>query len=397
MRSRWTVLLAILPACQSLGQPAPSRPVGDPGRPPSVLDTPVEFAGWRGAPRDPHRLGEIRVGLFVPQAADHPVGTAVTSGAALAIERVNATGGFEGVPLRLIHRWDDDPWRGGAKAMTALVYRDSVWAVIGSATGDATHVAEQVVTKAWVPLLAPVSADPTLTQIRIPWMFRLPPDDRRQAQTLVSDGIRARGLERVGLITTTDHDGRTFAGEMLALLGAELLSPVFHFQVSPSVADVAAIVARVRSFGPDGLIVRLPMVEVVALLDRLQRGGCDAPLLMPWVPGLQPADLRGRYRGDILYVLPFAESDHAGYAGFARAYAERYGRRPPPSAAYAYDAVLVLARSLRRSGLSHPGLRDAIAGSSGYTGVTGPILWDNAGGNRGTPVLVTLLGSVAVP
>jgi len=359
-----------------------------PPDPPGVLDTPVDFSGWRGATRSAAGLREVRIGLFGPDSGDAP------KGAGLAVEQLNAAGGWRGTPVRIVGRWSHDPWSGGAREMVRLVYDDSVWAVLGSANGDATHIAEQVVTKAWVPLVAPVSADPTLTYIRIPWIFRLPPDEEAQADVLVRDAVLARSLANVGLITSNDHDGRTFANEVLERLGAAGVTPAFHFEV-PANGDLADVAARARSFQPGAVIVRLPPSRLPDLLDRLSREGVRAPLLVPWIPGLAPPALRSHYAGEVLAVWPFREEANPGYAAFVGAYRARYGSEPTPIAAYSYDAVHLVVSALRASGLNRAALRDAIAAQTGFVGATGAISWDNAGGNRAEPVLLVLPGPAA--
>ena len=225
-----------------------------------------------------------------------------------AIEKANAAGGLQGVPFRLVKRWAYDPWGAGSTEVIRLVYQDSVWAVIGSLNGDATHIAEQIVTKAWAPLLSPVSADPTLTYIRIPWMFRLPPDDQKQAQVIVNKGIQALSPKRIGLITSADHDGRTFAAAILAKIKAEQTPPVFHFQVSPANVDLKNIVQRTASFKPEGVAIRLPTAGMLDLLDHFQNSGFHIPLFSPWIPGLPEQELTKQYNGDILYVQPFLKA-----------------------------------------------------------------------------------------
>jgi branched-chain amino acid transport system substrate-binding protein len=118
-------------------------------------------------------------------------------------------------------------------------------------------------------------------------------------------------------------------------------------------------------------------------------------LLVPWIPGLAPAVLADHYRGEVLVVHPFRESPNPAYAAFARAYRTRFGSEPTPAAAYAYDAVNLVASALEHSGLNRAGLRDAIAGQTGLVGTTGRIAWDNGGGNRAEPVLLVVPGATA--
>lgn len=349
-----------------------------------VLDTPVEFGGWRGTAPAASDLNEIRIGLFAPH--DGPV----AQGARLAIDELNAAGGYHGTPFRAIARWSDDPWRGGAKDMVKLVYDDGAWAVLGSVSGDATHIAEQVVTKARVPLVAPSSTDPTLTYIRIPWMFRLPPDDDAQAVVLVRDGLLAHALGRVGLVTSTDHDGRTFAEAMQERLAQAGTPPAFHFQIPPG-ADLGPVADRARKFAPDALIVRVPPGVLPTVLDHLSKAGLRIPVFVPWAPGTTTAGLEGRYRGRVFGVQPFAAAHSGAYAAFRDTYRARYGTAPTPEAAYGYDAMHLIAAALEVSGLNRADLRDALAAATGFRGATGLVVWDNAGGNRSTPVLQPLL------
>jgi ABC-type branched-subunit amino acid transport system substrate-binding protein len=58
--------------------------------------------------------------------------------------------------------------------------------------------------------------------------------------------------------------------------------------------------------------------------------------------------------------------------------------------------VNLVAEALETSGLNRAALRDAIVARSGFAGATGAVSWDNAGGNRGEPVLLVLPGATGV-
>ena len=108
--------------------------------------------------------------------------------ACLAIEEANQAGGYEGLPFRLVPGWSGNPWGSGITAVTRMVYSQKVWAVIGGIDGPSTHLAEQVVAKARLPLLSPGSTDKTVNLANVPWMFSCVPDDHLLAPVLVSWG-----------------------------------------------------------------------------------------------------------------------------------------------------------------------------------------------------------------
>ena len=176
-------------------------------------------------------------------------------GATVAVDLANDVGGVHGRPVRLFRRWDDDPWRGGAREVIRLVYEDEVLALIGGPDGVSTHVAQQIATKVLLPLIAPVSSDPSLTHTRVPWILRLPPDDTLQARVLVDRGVVTRDLRRVGVVTGSDHDSRAAAAELIEQLLRAGRPPVCHLSVGPQ-ADAMEIADRLAQFDLDGIVLR---------------------------------------------------------------------------------------------------------------------------------------------
>ena len=358
--------------------------------PKSVFDAPVDFSGWKGNKQNPQIIKEIRIGLFMPADSLNLLSQQMMRAASMAIEEINLSGGYHGIPYVLINRWATNPWGAGSKEVIKLVYRDSVWAVIGSIAGAATHVAEQIVTKAWLPLLSPISADPTLTYIRIPWIFRLPPDFKAQSEVIVNEGTHTGHLEQVGLITENNHDGHIFAKELNDVMNEMEVFPIFHFEVNSSDLDIQSIVQRMISFHPASIIICLSQDKIIKMLSELEIHKQLIDVFLPWIAGLNGDKLKQYYGGQIYCIEPFLRSNDPIYKVFAGRYQKRYQSKPLFGAAYTYDAVHILARAFQKSGLNRARLRDAIGAMDEIQGVTGKICWDNGGGNQTQPVLRAL-------
>ena len=355
-----------------------------------MLDDPRAFNGPAGSVIDPSSLRSIPIGLFAPIDQDDPAAYNLYRGVRLAVEQANAGGGYRGVGFNLVRRWATNPWAAGSKEVIRLVYSDRVWAIIGFRDG-ASHIAQQIAAKAYVPVITPVSSVSSLTHTGVPWIFRLPPDDKIQARLLVKDGIIDKHLKRVGLVSGTDQNSRAASGEMEKELNQQNISPVFHFEVPPNLPDLQTIVERIRGFRPDGLTLCLQAPVIVKLLKALQCNGMGCPLLMPWVPGVQAKELQAIYHGPLYMVEPFKPPDQAKTGGiyqtFSREFEKRFGVFPSYSAAYAYDAAQMIILSIRSKGLNRPGIRRGLEELAGYEGVSGSIIWDNGGGNRAHPVI----------
>jgi branched-chain amino acid transport system substrate-binding protein len=334
---------------------------------------------------------EYRIGVFAPDDDDHPVGRDLVRGVSLAVEQANAAGGIDGKPLRLVRRWAADPWGAGSKEVVRMVFDDRVWALIGGPDGETTHVAQQVATKAHLPLIAPVSSDPSLTHTRVPWIFRLPPDDRAQAEELVEKGLGPRNLKRVGIVVSADHDGRIFAGEMKAAMEGAQNSPTFELAVDPSLHDPESLAVRIRSFAPEALVMRLRPDAVRRLLAALQSVGVDCTVFLPWIPGLRLVEFPPGYDGAVIEVEPFQSRQQCGpYLKLVRSSVRWHGAKPTAAMVYGFDAANLVIEALRRHAGGRADLQRQLTALSGFGGASGPIRWDNGGGNTAKPTVRVL-------
>jgi len=362
-----------------------------------MLDDPLEFTGSETLPISEMTSGEIVIGLFSPDDDEHPVGRSLTRGVTLAVDHANAAGGIDGRPIRLVRRWADDPWGAGANEVVKLVFEDRAWAIIGGPDGATTHIAQQVATKAHIPLIAPVASDPTLTQTRVPWIFRLPPDDASQAGILITGGMAPRSLERIGLVTSTDHDGRTVSAELTAALEEAGLTPVFHLELEPNASDSMDLASRVAQFDPDGIVIRIPRTGLRPLTDALGAANIEAPIFLPWVPGLDLRQFPLHYPGPVTWVAPFDPARACGpYLKLVLSFVERHGEAPTPVTVYGYDAANLVIAALGPGATGRVELRRSLAALTGFSGASGTIRWDTGGGNRGDPVLTPPVASAVV-
>ena len=355
-----------------------------------MLDDPLAFTGTETL-GSPEVEAEYRIGVFAPDGDDHPVGRDLVRGVVLAVEQANASGGVNGKPLRIVRRWADDPWGAGAKEVIRMVFSDRVWALIGGPDGQTTHVAQQVATKAHLPLIAPVSSDPSLTHTRVPWIFRLPPDDAAQAEALVKDALVPRNLKAVGVLISADHDGRTFADEFEAAMERQQVAPVFELAVDAGAADFGSVARRVGGFSPDGLVMRLEPAAARRVFAALRTAGIDCPVFLPWIPGLHLVEYPPRYDGPVIQVAPFQPLQECGpYLKMVRSGIRRDGAKPTASTVYGFDAANLVIKALRSGAGGRVDLLKQLAGISGFVGASGPIEWDNGGGNTAAPVIFEL-------
>ncbi len=371
----------------------------DAGKGKRLLDNPRAFNGAGGKTVDPATLNAIPIGLFAPMEPGNPAAEDLYKGVTLALEQANRGGGYKGVKFRLVRRWAKDPWAAGSREVVRLRYQDLVWGIIGFREG-ASHIAQQIAAKAYVPVLAPVSSALSMTHTGVPWIFRLPPDDGTQARLLVQEGILKKGFKSVGIICGTGHDDRSAALEIEKELIRGKKPPLFFFKVTPGSIDMRELAHRVKRFRPRALILCATPSFIARLLTDLPSDGVRCPVFLPWIPGMDMGKMQGIYKGALHMLAPFQAPDQGksggNYRQFRRDFEKRFGAVPSYSAAYGYDAARMIVLAIRAKGLNRAEIRLGLEelGNTGnknskykYNGICGPVKWDNGGGNDGRPVL----------
>jgi branched-chain amino acid transport system substrate-binding protein len=67
-------------------------------------------------------------------------------------------------------------------------------------------------------------------------------------------------------------------------------------------------------------------------------------------------------------------------AGFTERFQKKFGRLPDPNAAQSYDAIEIVLAALEKAGVKDKSkIRDAVAATNNFKGVTGTITFDNTG------------------
>lgn len=381
---RWA--LAGIFALTVVATAAPAATSDPPTTPAGVHDRPAVFTGEPPQPEPLTSGAELRIGLFAPDPTTGPVARDLVHGITLVLDRTNADGGIDGHPLSLIRRWSDDPWRGGAREVTRMVYEDGVAAILGGPDAASTHVAEQVATKAWRPLVAPVASDPSLTRTRVPWVFRLAPDDAAQARRLAGQ-VAVLRAERVGVVTGVDRDSRAFAEEIGPALAAVGRPPACHLELASDFLP-EVVFERLARFDLDALILRLPPDRLAALTGGLDEAGSDCDRLLPWIPGLETSDTMSAHARTWRLRPISSTADDERRRGIMAAFRERWNEEPSDVALMASDAAELMVAALRLHLASGRPLVEVLRGLSGFQGAAATFEWDPGGGSRAEPLLV---------
>lgn len=162
----------------------------------------VQFAG--PSTPDPAKAN-IKIAVFGPRA-DEFAKTANTS-----------EPGTGGQPVSVVAISSDVPWGKASNALIHAVYDEQVVGII-ALDRNASHLAEQIGVKAFVPVIA-ISSDRALTSTNIPWIFRLPQGTSPSAALKVMESAIAQVGANRGKVRDVLSSGTQLAGTQFDTTG----------------------------------------------------------------------------------------------------------------------------------------------------------------------------------
>jgi len=338
-------------------------------------------AGCSSPKKDP-----IKIGIVAPLSGGAAmVGDTQVKGVALAIKQINAAGGIHGREVIYIAEDDEQIPAKSVSAVNKLVYNDKVDAVIGTVNSSATLANMEVTRKAGVPQITPISSNPKITKLGNEWIFRLQASDEHQARAIVDYAINELKIKKPAVIYQSDDYGTGGKDVIVERLKELNVSPVAVEAFAPDAQDMTGQLLKIKNAGADGLFMWTMYAPAALIARQARQIGLDVQLMGGG--GLTNPKLV-ELAGDAAYGLlntqtffPDKEGASPEAAAFIDAYEKEYGMLPDSNAAMSYDSMMILAKAMEAAGpsLDKKKVRDAIAATRDYRGVTGVITIDEYG------------------
>lgn len=350
-------------------------------------DRTLEYAGPESSESKPgqEKPEEVKIGWFGPSdPADEDHG-GMWWAASRAVDEANAEGGYHGRPFRLLPCWAKDPWGTGARQLARLVYDEHPVAILGSVDGPSTHLAEQIVAKARLSLVSPVSTDISVNLAGVPWMFSCAPGDDQLAPVIAEHLVagfpdpEARWI----VFSGTDHDSRMATREILKALGKRNRSPHRRFDFDPAKPDLQVQLGALKNADPEVVILSARPDDAARVVKAIRRSRIRSVII-----GTAPLGRRQFLRlagsaaeGVRIPLLVSPRQTSARAQRFARHFKAKFGADPDYAEVFTYDAATLLLEAINSTSLNRAQIRKALVKASPWRGISGSITWDGTGQN----------------
>ncbi len=321
--------------------------------------------------------------------AQSTFGTSTDLGVQMALGEINKAGGINGTPVK-VQLYDDQSQSDQARAVvTRLVDNDKAQAIIGEVASSNSLAAAPVCERAKVPMISPSSTNPKVTQVG-DYIFRVCFIDPFQGAVMATFAAKNLHLKKAAVFYDASSDysiglAKYFTSTFQKLGGTVVSTTTYH----AGDPDFRAQLANMKQGNPDCIFVPGYYTEVGTIARQAREQGLNVPLLggdgwdSPKLFDSAGSALEGCYFSNHYSV----DSTAPVVTKFVTAFAALHqGAKPDAMAASGYDAMHILALAYTAAGKPADGnydspeyrakLRDAIAATKSYPGVTGDITID---------------------
>ena len=317
------------------------------------------------------------MGVYGAQTGDQAAfGTSTVQGVRIAAEEINAAGGILGRKIRLVVEDDQGRADEAASVVTKLVTSDGVIALIGENSSNQSLAGAPIAQREGVPMISPSSTNPSVTE-KGDYIFRVCFTDPYQGKALAAFVRNDLKLDSAAIIIDRKND---YSVGLAAVFKKEFEGAGGKVVAEQSYAggdtEFRPQLTTIKSKAPQVLFIPGFYTEVGQIAIQARDLGLNVPLVggdgwdSPAVIQIGGKSIEGSYFSDHYFV----GDSRPVVKNFVTRYQKLYGAKPEATAALGYDALHIFANAAKRAGsLDRKAIRDQIAATKDYQGVSGTI------------------------
>ncbi|MDP4219531.1 MAG: ABC transporter substrate-binding protein [Bacteroidota bacterium] len=320
---------------------------------------------------------EILIGEYASiNGQNATFGRSSHNGTVLAIDEINTGGGILGKQIKLMSEDDNSKQEEATSAVQKLINHDKVVALLGEVASSRSRAGGQIAQQAKIPMISPASTNEEVTRIG-DYIFRICFIDPFQGEALANFSMKTLHATRAAILLDTKQDysiglANSFRETMRKNGGAIVSEQAY----SSGDKDFRAALTSIRASNPDVIFIPGYYSEVSLIVRQARELGITCPLVGGdgWDSSELTKGAEKEFNGTYFSNHFSTEDPDPAVQNFIKKYKAKYSNDPDAMSALGYDAANILADAIKRAGSTDAKkLRDAIAATKDFAGVTGSI------------------------
>ena len=330
--------------------------------------------------------GQIKIGVTIPitgNYAEH--GKGLLASAELALEDINADGGIMGKELVLdIQDSASDP-TGSVENARKFIEDEDIVAIMGDFASGCSLPMAPICQEAGIVQLTPSSSSPDIPTTG-DYIFAIV-GQQSDEQPFNAKYIFGKYLEaKTAAIIYVNNDwGVSIYDNLSAALATEGIELVASEAVTEGDKDFSAVLSKVKKAEPDAIFLGTQVNESANIINQMAQTGYSSEVQVVISGGSysdQLLELIGNNGDGMLTTLPYfiTQDDERGLAYQERFLVQSDGLTPNIMTIGMYDGLMMMKEAIERAGSTdRAAIKDALAQTDGFDGITGTITFDENG------------------
>lgn len=321
---------------------------------------------------------DVYIGVSAPLTGDNAeYGDYFKTAALLAQKTINDQGGIKGHKLQLVIEDSKADPKEAILIAQKFVSDPRILAVVGDFNSSASMAAAEIYNDGGLVQISPTASHPDFTK-KGEYIFRAGTTQSMEGAFLAKWAVQGLGHKRIGTVYI-NNDWGLVANKVFADTAKQLGATITNQEAFlPGDKDFTAIVTKIKEAKPDMVFIAAQWADAALVATQMKAQGFKTSLMGP---GTLSTDNLIKNAGDAVEgiranAIYFAADIRPVSAKYTKSYFATYGRTPHDHSALTYDAVMLLVNAMERGGFERKAIRDALAKTDGFEGVTGKFRFD---------------------
>jgi len=348
---------------------------------------------------EPIKLG----GLLETSGPVASLGQPGLEGAMLAVEQINKAGGIGGRQVELTNINTESDNTRSVTAVKRLIGEGDVAALVGPMNSGSSFAILETVQRAGMPMISNGgSRNIVLPAADKKWVFLAPLTDVLVQSVMMAD-MKKKGITRIALLNADSPFGTSGKQQLEANAAGFGITIVSAQAFGNADQDMTPQLTKIRGTDAQALVIWATGPGQAISVKNTRQLGIELPVYLSHAANdFNFIRLAGPAADGILipsskiYVtasLPDSDPQKKVIETFVKDYEAKYGKPPATFAGNAYDAVMMIAAAIGKSGGDRTATRDAIEGLKDHVGVTAVYSYaadDHFGAKADSVVMLTV-------
>jgi len=299
----------------------------------------------------------------------------------MVAEEINAKGGLNGHPLKLVIYDDEGDVTKARLDAEKLLQKDQAMAIIGPSLTPTSMTVLDITQKAKIPLISCAAAASITSPAQDrAWVFKTAQTDQ-MAVSRIYQYCQKHGIAKVAILTMSSGFGVAGKEQLLsqaAQYGIEVVAQeVFgekDTDMSPQLTNIKGTPAQAVicwGTGPAPALVAKNLKQLGLTVPLIQSHGAASKKFIELAGDGAEGVIMPAGKLVIYKQLPDSDPQKAVCQEYAEKYVAKFKTPESSFGGYAYDAQRMLDQALQQAGPDPAKIRDALEGIKNFVGVSG--------------------------